>query len=123
MQPLNLRDCMKRRKHFAGLRRGLLPRTQLAQLAQRRRVYGTVLAHLELGQVEPEGLRLPDQVLKLAIGLPACARFGEGTLDETKVADEFGRRLVPERVIVLLKPSRLKPPRRVQHEGTKRLAR
>ena len=48
---------------------------------QGRRVHRAVLADLQLGQVEPEGLGLPDQLLQLAVGLPVRPGLGQRALE------------------------------------------
>ena len=56
---------------------------------QRGRVHGTVLAHLQLGQVEAERLDLPDQVLKLAVRLANGTRLGQRPLGQAQVVSEL----------------------------------
>ncbi len=50
---------------------------------------GAVLAHLELGEVEAEGLHHPDQVLQLAVGAPLVARLDQALLDQPKVGEHL----------------------------------
>ena len=70
-----------------------LRRRRLAalQLGQRPGVHLAVLPDLQLGQVEPERLRLPDQVLQLAERLPRCARRRQRVLHQAQVGQEPGR--------------------------------
>ena len=60
----------------------------LAQFGQGRGVHLAVLADLQLGEVEPEGLGLPDEVLELAVGLPVRPGGGQGLLDGAQVGEE-----------------------------------
>ena len=99
-------DSRQRVEHLAGLRRQLPvgPWRREAQFLQRRRMHGAVLTDLKLGQVEAEGLGLPDEVLKLAVGLPVGSRCRQRALDEPQVGDEFGRAGVAKTRIVGLVP-------------------
>ena len=63
-------------------------------------MHGAVLTDFKLGQVEAEGLGLPDKVLKLAVGLPVGSRCRQRALDEPQVGDEFGRTDVAKTRIV-----------------------
>ena len=85
---------------------------------------GTVLAHLEPGQVESECLGLPDQVLQLSVGLPGRAGVGQGTLDQPEVGEEIGRRVIGQAALARsLQPCGLQPVPGVKQEGAERLAR
>ena len=48
-----------------------------------------VLAHLELGEVEPERLDLPDQVLQAAVGLARAPRRDERVLHDAQVGEQL----------------------------------
>jgi hypothetical protein len=49
-----------------------------------------VLAHFELGEVKAKRLRLPDEVLQLAVCLSRSAGGGQRALDQLQVGDEVG---------------------------------
>src|SRR5699024_1774223 len=61
------------------------PRTQFLQ---RCGVYLAVLANLQFGEVEAEGLGLPDQVLEFTVGLSDRAGRGQGFLHDPQVGEE-----------------------------------
>ena len=61
------------------------------QLGERRPVHGTVLTHLELGEVEAEGLQHPDDVLQLAARGPGVAGGDERLLHEQEVRERLVR--------------------------------
>ncbi len=66
-QPDGAQSC----QHFLRLRGQRPPAFRLGQGASQ---YGTVLTDLEVGEMKPEGLHLPDQRLHVAIGLPRGSR-------------------------------------------------
>ena len=79
---LHVRDRFERVEHVAGHHRWLLLR---AKLLERLRMDCAVLPDLELGQMETECFRLPDQVLQLAVGLSRRAPPGQRVLRAPKV--------------------------------------
>ena len=60
-----------------------------ADLGQRTCVDMAVLSHLERGEMKPERLRLPDQMLQLAVGLAWRARACERALDAAQVGEQL----------------------------------
>ncbi len=70
--------CCLRRKFSFGLDRGKGLRVNLA-----------VLAHLELRKMKAKRLRLPDEMLQLAVCLARRTRGGQGALDQAEVGDEL----------------------------------
>src|SRR6266536_6288327 len=87
-----------------------------AQLLERPGMHLAVLADLETGQVEAEGLGLPEQVLELTERLPGGARPRQRPLHEAEVGDELRRTAVGQAglAVALADPDRVQPPRRVQ---------
>ena len=59
-------------------------------------MHRAVLTDLKSGKMEAEGLGLPDDVLKLTVGLPGRADSGERRLHEPEVANEILRPVVGE---------------------------
>ena len=55
----------------------------------RERADAAVLADLELGEVEAEGLDLPDQVLQLAVRDCGRARRGQRGLHQPQVGEQL----------------------------------
>ena len=96
-----------------------------AQLPQCLGVHRAVLPDLEPGKVEPERLRLPEQVLELTECLPGGAGPGQRPLHEPEVGDELSRAAVGQarRAVVLASPDGAQPPRRVKQVGAIRLFR
>ncbi len=96
-----------RREDLPGGRGRLLaPR---AELLDRGPDDGGVLPDLELRQVEPERLRLPEEVLELPVGEPLRAGGGQRPLDDAEV--------VPEGVRVGVPAARPSPGRRQAMRG------
>ena len=62
-----------------------------AQVFNRGRVHPTVLPHFQLGQVETEGLDLPDEMLHLTVGDPLRSCLRQGLLQQPKVGEELIR--------------------------------
>src|SRR5690606_33463955 len=76
---LDLRDRAEDLEDLFGLRAELAARLALGEDLL---MHGGVLTHLQLGQVEPERLDLPEQLLQAAVGLPRGAAGDEGVLDD-----------------------------------------
>ena len=86
------------REHLLGLRRQVATTAREGpQLRERPRVHLGVLADLQLGQVEPERLDLPDQVLQLAVGLPAGTGRGQRDLNRAQLGQQLVRARVGDR--------------------------
>ena len=68
----------------------------LREVRQRTRVHLRVLPHLELGQVEPEGLHLPDQPLQVAVRRPRRTGLRQRALHDVEVGLELRGRAVRE---------------------------
>ena len=71
---LDAGDRAHRHQHLLRLGRELAP---APHLLQRTLVDPAVLADLQLGQMEAEGLHLPDQVLELAVRLTGGPARGQ----------------------------------------------
>ena len=86
---LDLRDRAEDVEHLFGLRaeRGALFARRDA-LGEHLRVHGRVLTHLELGEVEAEGLDLPDQLLQVTVGLAGRAGRDERVLHDAQVGQQ-----------------------------------
>jgi hypothetical protein len=86
-----------------------------------------VLADLQAGQVEAERLRLPDELLELAVGLAARAGGGQGVLQQPQVGDELRGAGVGQAGLLGLRAARQpggpQPQRREQQELPVRLLR
>ena len=91
------------------------------QLGQRPGVHLAVLPDLQLGQVEPERLRLPDQVLQLAERLPRRARRRQRVLHQAQVGQEPGR--IPVAQIRVAQPGGAEPFGQKEQVRTVRLGR
>ena len=61
------------------------------EFGQRLGVHLAVLPDLQAGQVEPERLRLPDEVLQLTVGLLGRPGRGQRLLHDAQVGEELGR--------------------------------
>ncbi len=83
-------------------------------LSQRRCVHAAVLADLQLGQMEPEGLHLPDQVLQLSVRLPRGAGGGQAGLDRAEIGQQLGRGAVRE---IGVPPAGRRDPVRCEQQG------
>ena len=90
------------------------------ELVEHLAVHRGVLAHLEFGEVETEGLDLPDQLLQLAVGLPRCAGTDQGVLHHAKVGQQLVRRRVGQ--ISVTGAGRGDLPCRQQHDAAVQLA-
>src|SRR5713226_4903238 len=66
-----------------------------ADLGQGQRMHVAVLANLELSQVKAEGLRLPDEMLQLAVSLARRACTRQRDLNAAQVRDELVCGCVP----------------------------
>jgi hypothetical protein len=82
-------------------------------------VHRAVLAHLQRRGVEPERLRLPDQVLQLAVRLPGGARAQQRVLDQPQVGEK--RRAVRVGQVGLAQPGGAQPFGQKKQEGAIRL--
>ena len=91
------------------------------QLLECFRVHGRVLADLELGEVEPEGLDLPDELLQVSVGLPRRAGRVQRVLDDPQVREELLRVAVGQ--IRVAAAGRGDPPGDEQQRAPVRLAR
>ena len=84
------------RQHLLGLHRQRRALGRGPQFGEHPGVYRAVLADLQLGEVEAERLRLPDEVLHLAVGLPARSRGYQRPLDQAHIGHECVRPRVGE---------------------------
>ena len=83
-------------EHLLGLRRQGPIGRGVPQLGEHPGVHGTVLADLQLGEVEAERLGLPDEVLQLAVRLLAGTGGRQRVLDEAQVRHEVRRPWIGE---------------------------
>ncbi len=108
----------ERRQHLRGL---VGQGAARADLAQRAGVHRAVLPDLQLGQVEPERLGLPDELLQLAERLPGGAPGGQGLLHQPQVGEEAGGARVGQ--VRMPQPGGLEPPGQVEEVGPVRFVR
>ena len=93
---LQQRDGAERRHHLVGLRGA---RARGAELGERVAMHAAVLADLEVGEVEAEGLHLPDEAMELAECQPRSAGSHQCILEASEVVEQFVGSRISEREI------------------------
>ena len=90
---LQQRDGAQRCHNLLGRRRARLAGAELPKRAAEHRA---VLTYLEVREVKTEGLRLPDQVVQLAVCLARCPGRDQRTLQSVEVVEQLVRPRVRE---------------------------